>query len=120
VSVERTFGHGAVVKRELRITRILWNYCSFGCLFYAVVYWSLGCLLLVGRCMDPGFGHGQVCSHSGIGSVFPGVVYSGFSVEFRQSSVRFCYEPWFRMCPLRFWLFTGTFWDKLSLEFRAE
>ena len=59
--------------------------------------------------MDSGFGRGHSENLIGIGSVPPGVVYSGFSVEFRQSPVGFCYEPWFRVCLLRFWLFTGTF-----------
>jgi len=59
--------------------------------------------------MDSGFGRGHSEHLIGIGSVPPGVVYSGFSVEFRQSPVGFCYEPGSECVYLRFWLFTGTF-----------
>ena len=98
----RAFGHWAVVKKGLRITRILWIHCSLGCLPVAKEFWFQSNPLPVSSCVDSSFGCGCLISLVCVGAVCTGVVYSGFSAEFRLSSVSFSYEPWFRVCLLLF------------------
>jgi len=54
------FGHWAVVKKGLSITRILCIHCSLGCLSVAKEFWFQSNPLPVSRCVDCSFGGGYL------------------------------------------------------------
>ena len=88
----RSFGHLAVVKSGLRITRVLWIHCSLGYLPAAKEFLSRSNPLPVSLCVDPRFGCILMLSLTRFGAVCTGVLYSDYYAEFVLSLVCFSYE----------------------------
>ena len=91
-ATSRSFGHLAVVKSGLRITRVLWIHCSLGCLPVAREFLSRINPLPVDLCVDLGFGSLLMLSLTYFSAVCTGVLYSGYYAEFVLSLVCFSYE----------------------------